>query len=77
MRILSRLRKVGKEKMIKLGWLLGALESHKNHYGYDHPVYFRLNNGNIINVEDIHISNNELFPDVGTVITIYEKKEDI
>ena len=63
--------------MIKIGWLIGILKSHLNHYGYDHPVYFKLDNGDIINVEDIHISDNELFPNMGTVITIKEKKEDI
>ena len=63
--------------MIKIGWLLGVLESHKNHYGYDHPVYFKLDGGDVINIEDIYISDNEQFPDTGTVITLYEKKEDI
>ena len=63
--------------MTKLGLLIERLESYKNHYGYDHPVTFKVN-GNTLNNPDIAIIENEMFPNMGTIIILKEKeKEDI
>ena len=63
--------------MIKLGQLIERLISYKNHYGYDHPVTFKVN-GNTLNDPDMAIINNETYPEMGTIIILKEKdKEDI
>ena len=53
--------------MIKIGYLIDQLESHKNHYGWDHPVIFKLGDETLV-VKDIY--NNESGPEIGTVIKL-------
>lgn len=53
--------------MMKVGYLMDQLESHKNHYGWDHPVIFKLGDETLM-VKDIH--NNESGPEIGTVIEL-------
>ena len=57
--------------MSKIGYLIDQLKSHKNHYGWDHPVIFKLGDETLM-VTDIY--NNESGPEIGTVIKL-EKKE--
>lgn len=53
--------------MTKIGYLIDQLESHKNHYGWDHPVYFKLGD-ETLKLKDIH--NNDSAPEIGTVIEL-------
>ena len=63
--------------MIKIGQLIERLESYKNHYGYDHPVTFKVN-GKTLDNPNIAIIENDTYPDMGTIIILKEKeKEDI
>lgn len=57
--------------MSKIGYLIDQLESHKNHYGWDHPVIFKLGDETLM-VKDIY--NNDSGSEIGTVIKL-EKKE--
>ena len=57
--------------MSKIGYLIDQLESHKNHYGWDHPVIFKLGDETLM-VTDIY--NNDSGSEIGTVIKL-EKKE--
>lgn len=59
--------------MIKIGGLIVALESHENHYGFDHPVIFKLGDKTL---EFKDIRNSDCYPEIGTVIEL-EEKEDI
>lgn len=59
--------------MMKVGYLMDQLESHKNHYGWDHPVIFKLGDKTLI-VRDIY--NNATLPEMGIIIKL-EKKENI
>jgi hypothetical protein len=59
--------------MTKIGYLIDQLESHKNHYGWDHPVIFKLGDETLV-VTDIF--NNDSGSEIGTVIK-FEKKGDI
>lgn len=57
--------------MTKIGGLIVALESHENHYGFDHPVYFKLGD-KTLELKDIY--NVDGYPEMGTIIKLEEKK---
>lgn len=60
---------------MKVGYLMDQLESHKNHYGWDHPVIFKLGDETLV-VRDIY--DNAFGPEMGTHIKLEKKnKEDI
>lgn len=58
--------------MTKIGGLIVALESHENHYGFDHPVYFKLGD-KTLELKDIY--NVDGYPEIGTVIELKEKED--
>ena len=55
---------------MKIGFLLEHASSIKNHYGWDHPVIFKLGDKTLM-VKDIY--NNESGPEMGTIIKLEEK----
>lgn len=58
--------------MTKIGGLIVALESHENHYGFDHPVYFKLGD-KTLELKDIR--NADCYPESGTIIELKEKED--
>lgn len=57
---------------MKVGYLMDQLESHKNHYGWDHPVIFKLGDKTLM-VTNIY--NNESGEEMGTHIELKEKED--
>ena len=55
--------------MTKVGGLIVALETYEHHYGFDHPVHFKLGDKEL---EFKDIWENEEYPDIGTVIELKE-----
>lgn len=60
---------------MKIGYLIDQLESHKNHYGWDHPVIFKLGDETLM-VKDIYNQDsligrlNDSGSEIGTVIKL-------
>jgi hypothetical protein len=57
--------------MTKVGGLIATLETYEHHYGFDHPVIFKLGD-KTLQLKDI--CNIEGYPENGTIIEL-EKKE--
>lgn len=58
---------------MKIGYLLEHVSSIKNHYGWDHPVIFKLGDETLM-VRDIY--ENATLPEMGTIIKL-EKKDNV
>jgi hypothetical protein len=55
--------------MTKVGGLIATLETYEHHYGFDHPVIFKLGD-KTLQLKDIR--NIEGYPENGTIIELKE-----